>query len=158
MDLIKSGSYIDIFYAKTCATTKIRTVAGYHVVLATLLFNGCFNLWHENETISKHIKILIIAWQNQHNDLWACEDRSAWASAQSNQILRCPHEETLGRWLPTEHTAKTDQTGWMPRLIFPRCTGHFVGFIMLWLTLGPHLIQSIKLTIFILLLNSNKRD
>ena len=38
MDLIKSGSYIDIFYAKQCATTKISTVAGYHVVLATLLF------------------------------------------------------------------------------------------------------------------------
>ena len=30
--------YIDIFYAKTCATTKISTMAGYHVVLATLLF------------------------------------------------------------------------------------------------------------------------
>ena len=38
MDLIKSGSYVDIFYAKTCATTKIRTVAGYHVVLAMLFF------------------------------------------------------------------------------------------------------------------------
>ena len=38
VDLIKSGSYIDIFYVKTCATTKISTVAGYHVVLATLLF------------------------------------------------------------------------------------------------------------------------
>ena len=37
VDLIKSGSYIDIFYAKTCPTTKISTVAGYHVVLATLL-------------------------------------------------------------------------------------------------------------------------
>ena len=31
--------------------------------------------------------------------------RSAWASAQS-QSLRCPHEETLGPWLPTERTAK----------------------------------------------------
>ena len=42
MDLIKSGSNIDIFYAKTCATTKISIVAGYHVVLATLLFlNTC---------------------------------------------------------------------------------------------------------------------
>ena len=39
MDLIKSGSYIDIFYAKACATTKISTVAGYHVVLATLVFS-----------------------------------------------------------------------------------------------------------------------
>ena len=38
MDLIKSGRYIDIFYAKTCASTKISTVAGSHVVLAKLLF------------------------------------------------------------------------------------------------------------------------
>ena len=34
LDLIKSGRYIDIFDAKTCAT-----MAGYHVVLAMLLFN-----------------------------------------------------------------------------------------------------------------------
>ena len=40
MDLIKSGSYIDIFYAKICATTKISTVAGYHVVLAKLLLKS----------------------------------------------------------------------------------------------------------------------
>ena len=40
MDLIITGRYIDIFYAKTCATTKISTVAGYHVVLATLLLDG----------------------------------------------------------------------------------------------------------------------
>ena len=32
-------------------------------------------------------------------------------------------------------TAKTDQTVRMPRLIrvFDGCTGHFVGFVMLWL-------------------------
>ena len=33
--------------------------------------------------------------------------RSAWASAQSDQSLRCPHEESLGSKLPTERTAKT---------------------------------------------------
>ena len=34
-------------------------------------------------------------------------------------------------------TAKTDQTGRMPRLIsvFTGCTGHFVGFVMLQLIL-----------------------
>ena len=33
-------------------------------------------------------------------------------------------------------TAKTDQTGWMPRLIrvFAWRTYHFVGFVMLWLS------------------------
>ena len=44
MDLIKFGNYIDIVYAKTCATTKISTVAGYHVVLATLLFHAAAHL------------------------------------------------------------------------------------------------------------------
>ena len=34
---------------------------------------------------------------------------SAWASAQSDQSLRCPHEESLGPWLPFECTAKADQ-------------------------------------------------
>ena len=33
--------------------------------------------------------------------------RSAWASAQSDQSLRCPHEERLGPWLPIKHTSKT---------------------------------------------------
>ena len=38
------------------------------------------------------------------------EDRSAWTSAQSDQSLRCPHEESLGPQLPIVRTAKTDQT------------------------------------------------
>ena len=33
--------------------------------------------------------------------------RSAWASAQSDQSLRCPHEECLGPQVPIELTAKT---------------------------------------------------
>ena len=33
--------------------------------------------------------------------------------------LRCPHEETLGPWLPIvrAHCENSDQTGQMPRLI-----------------------------------------
>ena len=41
---------------------------------------------------------------------WLCTQgrlRSVWASAQSNQSLRCPHEESLGPYLPIECTAKT---------------------------------------------------
>ena len=41
---------------------------------------------------------------------WVCAQqrlRSAWASAQSDQSLRCLHEETLGPWLPIERTVKT---------------------------------------------------
>ena len=37
--------------------------------------------------------------------------------AQPDQSLRSPHEETLSSELPTEHTAKTDQTGRMLMLI-----------------------------------------
>ena len=36
------------FYAKTCATTKISTVVGYHVVLATLLY------WNIAEWVLKY--------------------------------------------------------------------------------------------------------
>ena len=48
------------------------------------------------------------SWQNQENGMctqWRL--RSAWASAQSDQSLRCPHKETLGLWLFLERTAKT---------------------------------------------------
>ena len=41
---------------------------------------------------------------------WLCAQRrlrSAWASAQSDQRLRYPHEESLGPLLPIERTAKT---------------------------------------------------
>ena len=37
----------------------------------------------------------------------APSEDSAWASAQSDQSLRCPLEETLDPQLPTERTAKT---------------------------------------------------
>ena len=41
---------------------------------------------------------------------WVCAQRrlrSAWASAQSDQSLRCPHEESLGSYLPIERKAET---------------------------------------------------
>ena len=64
------------------------------------------------------------AWQNQQNDLCAQQTFiSAWASTQSDQSLRCPHEETLGPKLPIERTVKTDQTGQMPGLICLRWAG-----------------------------------
>ena len=49
VDLIKSGRYIDIFYAKTCATTNISTVAGSHIVLATLVFQIIISLENERK-------------------------------------------------------------------------------------------------------------
>ena len=53
--------------------------------------------------------------------------------------LHCPHEEALGPWLSCEDwvLGYPLKTGQMPRLIwdFARRTGHFVGFVMLWLNL-----------------------
>ena len=60
--------------------------------------------------------------------------RSAWASAQFDQSSLCTQwvakDQAFFMW-----TMKTDQTGWMPRLIwvFAGCTCHFVGFVMRWL-------------------------
>ena len=43
------------------------------------------------------------SWQNQQNGMCAQRRlRSACASAQSDQSLRCPQEESLGPWLPNE--------------------------------------------------------
>ena len=36
------------------------------------------------------------SWQNQQNDVRPAKIWLAWASAQSDQSLRCPHEESLG--------------------------------------------------------------
>ena len=50
-------------------------------------------------TTQKHRQndILAASWQNQQNGMCAqLRLRSAWASAQSDQSLRCPHEESLG--------------------------------------------------------------
>ena len=44
----------------------------------------------------KNIKGWVASWQNQQSGM--CSQRrltSAWASAQSNQSLRCPPEEAL---------------------------------------------------------------
>ena len=51
-------------------------------------------------------------------------------------------ESSLSAWRKLEclathwaHSKDSDQTGWMPRLIwvFTGCTGHFAGFVMRWL-------------------------
>ena len=63
---------------------------------------------------------------------WLCAQRrlrSAWASAQSDRSLRCPHEESLGPKLPIKRTAKT-----LIRLC--RCLGwseSLLGAQSLWL-------------------------
>ena len=51
---------------------------------------------------------VLTSWQNQQNGMCAQRRlRSACASAQSDQRLHCPHEQSCGPQLPTERTAKT---------------------------------------------------
>ena len=65
------------------------------------------NLWLDWRDIWICINCAV-SWQNQQNDLCAERRlRSAWAYAQSDQSLRCPHEDTLGKQLPIERTAMT---------------------------------------------------
>ena len=46
-------------------------------------------------------------WQNQQSERAPSEDSDQPGHPPSLISLRCPHEETLGPQLPTEHTAKT---------------------------------------------------
>ena len=76
------------------------------------------------------------AWLIQQNGMCAQRRlRSAWASVQSDQSLRCPHEETFGFQLPIERTAKI----LVPSLIwvFAERTCHFVFLIMRRLIFCP---------------------
>ena len=72
------------------------------------------------------------SWQNQQNDCVPNEDRSAWASAQSDQSSLCAQWVATRTSLLHADSEDSDQTGWMPRLIwvFAGCTCHLVGFIM----------------------------
>ena len=59
-----------------------------------------------------YFDVILLIWvatrQNQQSGMCAQRRlRSALASAQSDQNIRCPHKETLGPKLPTERTAKT---------------------------------------------------
>ena len=69
---------------------------------------------------------------------WLCAQqrlRSAWASAQSDQSLRCLYEESLGPKLSIECTAKTliRLADAQADLSLRRAHTHFVGFVMRWL-------------------------
>ena len=57
--------------------------------------------------------------------------RSEWASAQSDQSLRCPHDESMGPWLPIEraHSEDSDAQADLSSL----SAGHFVSFVLRWL-------------------------
>ena len=44
--------------------------------------------------------------------------------------LHCPHEDSLGPWLPFECTVKTDQTGQMPRLNLSSLGAHVILLVL----------------------------
>ena len=83
-------------------------------------------------------------WQNQQNGMRTQQRlRSGWAFVQSDQSLRCVLNEKLRTQTFFMRTAKTDQTGLMPRLIwvFAGCTCYFVSFVMLRLKYGYVFVQ-----------------
>ena len=115
----------------------------------------CFNKGNlEKLHIKSHTECLgmpiwAASWQNQQNGMWAQRRlRSAWAFAQSDQSLCCPHKKAWvlsyplsaqqRLWSDWADAQAADQTGRMPRLIwvFAGCTDHFVGFVMRWLIWG----------------------
>ena len=97
------------------------------------------------------IQNVIIEPPHDHNQQkWLCAQRrlrSAWASAQSDQSLCCLHEETLGPLITYwAHSEDSDQTGWMPRLIWV-FAGHicnFVAFVMRCLNYVLVILQTLK--------------
>ena len=59
------------------------------------------------------------SWQNQQSGMYAQRRlRSAWASAWSDQSLRCPHEETLGPYYPLSAQRRLWSDWRMTRLIW----------------------------------------
>ena len=99
-------------------------------------FSNCFNKWCSFIVNYGNTSLLIwnkfrvkwaTSWQNQQNGMCAQQRlRSAWASAQSDQSLHCPHEER-SHWA---HSKDSDQTGQMPRLIWV-FAGHTVILLVL---------------------------
>ena len=76
------------------------------------------------------------AQQNQQSDL--CAQRrlgSAWASIQSDQSSQSAWKNLGSLATHWAHSEDSDQTGWIPRLIyvFAGHTGHIVGFLIMWL-------------------------
>ena len=77
--------------------------------------------------------------KKQKQTKWLCSQqrlKSAWASAQFDRSSLCAKWVAKDpSFLPAD-SEDSDQTGWMPRLIwvFAGRTCHFVGFVRRWLT------------------------
>ena len=80
----------------------IWVFAGRTLILLVLSCRGSYSLTVSfvlltTLTLYRFCYMWAASWQNQPNDLCAQRRlRSAWTSAQSNQSLRCPNEESVG--------------------------------------------------------------
>ena len=94
-----------------------------HLFVLLVSWIGCGNFLCTSRTSSSVVTMATTwaaSWKNQQNGM--CAQRrlsSAWASAHSDQSLRCLHEENIGS-LATHwaHNRDSVQTGRMPGLIW----------------------------------------
>ena len=117
------------FYAKTCTTTKISTVVGYHEVLATLLFYKTdpfkYNMINPNSLTE-----YAVSWCEPHTDKTClCHMQSAKTQISlhigavwSASLLFEPHHEKT--CFSHMHTTKVQislhiRTVWSAPLLFP---------------------------------------
>ena len=92
----------------------------------SLISSHFFIVFHMSRSMTKPTK-----WLSAQRRL-----RSAWVFAQSVQSSLCAQWVAKDQSFLHAHSEASDQTGWMPRLIwvFPGRRCHFVGFVMRWLT------------------------
>ena len=86
------------------------------------------------------------AWQNLQNGM--CSQgrfRSTWASTQSDQSLLCTQWVTKDPSFLYANSEDSDETGWMPRLIFAELSCNFDGFILIALVHFSYSSQKIVL-------------
>ena len=117
------------------STSDIKSVQETVYKLIMMLCNQCLYIWHQvllmvdivcfltviNTSFcetNNHVSTLEMSRLVTKPAQWLCAQwrlRSAWASAQSDQSLRCAHEESLGPYHPLSAQR-------MPRLIFAGLT------------------------------------
>ena len=126
MDInIRWLSFEENYFLHTVMGLTIRTGRSYWVNNvdpdgSTLFAQSCLSRYVDLLRCCDLYWLLIMPFKNWSIFHWAAEQqnqqnylcsqgrlRSAWASAQSDQSLPCPPEETLGPSLPIERTAKT---------------------------------------------------
>ena len=98
---VSAKAGMGITWSKTPKTGFLVTRLNYTFYTRLLLFDLFYHL-AAFYTAAKwiyymNIHVWAASWQNEQNGLCAQRRlRQAWASAQSDQSLRCPHEESLG--------------------------------------------------------------